>query len=164
MYSAESIISISRQRRPWPDAQTDLDWPGPPLFARGETTFCHDAHQWRKHVSVEYLSSNVRKRTFGYARPAKFHCDQPAHWYSLIRIFTGCILVQRVQSSSSGQRRLIRLRGCAGWFESSLGAHMKRYVFSHLGSFIIGFLIAVYMYWLVWPWSETDVIQSKKQS
>ena len=28
---------------------------------------------------------------------------------------------------------LIRLRGCAGWFESSLGTHVRRYVFSRCG-------------------------------
>ena len=36
----------------------------------------------------------------------------------------------RVKCFSCGQRRLwIRLRGCAGWSESSLDAHIKRYVF-----------------------------------
>ena len=31
-------------------------------------------------------------------------------------------------------KTLIRLRGWAGWFDSSLGAHVKRYVFSRCGS------------------------------
>ena len=31
---------------------------------------------------------------------------------------------------------LIRLRGCAGWFESLLGAHVRKYVFSRCGSFV----------------------------
>ena len=30
---------------------------------------------------------------------------------------------------------LIRLRECTGWFESSLGAHVRRYVFWRCGSF-----------------------------
>ena len=33
------------------------------------------------------------------------------------------------------KRALIRLRGCAGWFESSLGAHVRRYGFRHYGSY-----------------------------
>ena len=54
---------------------------------------------------------------------------------SLIRIFTGHILDSKWhQCSSCGQRRLIRLCGCTGWFESSLGAHVRRYVFSRCGS------------------------------
>ena len=28
------------------------------------------------------------------------------------------------------------MRGCAGWFESSLGAHIRKYVFSRCGSYI----------------------------
>ena len=36
--------------------------------------------------------------------------------------------------SSCGQWRLIRLCGCACWFESSLGVHVRRYVFSCWGS------------------------------
>ena len=31
-------------------------------------------------------------------------------------------------------KTLIRLRGCAGWSESSLGAYVRRYVFGHYGS------------------------------
>ena len=41
---------------------------------------------------------------------------------------------QGCKISSCGQLRLIRLRGCAGWFESSFGAHVRRYVFSCCGS------------------------------
>ena len=36
--------------------------------------------------------------------------------------------------SACGQRKLIWLRRCADWVESSLGAHAKRYVFSCCGS------------------------------
>ena len=51
--------------------------------------------------------------------------DQSAHFLDS----QGC------KVSSCRQRRLIRLCGCAGWFESSLGAHVRRYVFSRCGSF-----------------------------
>ena len=80
------------------------------------------------HVSFQFLAKfvqsvstfhqvmgrKIRKRYFGQVRPAKIqrslrsHCD----------IF------------SSGQRRMIRLRGCIGLFEFSLDAHVRRYVFS----------------------------------
>ena len=33
-------------------------------------------------------------------------------------------------------KTLIRLRGCASWFESSLDVHVRRYVFSCCGSYI----------------------------
>ena len=36
---------------------------------------------------------------------------------------------------------LIRLPGCAGWFESSMGTHVRRYVFSCYGSVILLSLI-----------------------
>ena len=50
-------------------------------------------------------------------------------------IFTGRILdSQRCKVSSSGHRRL---RGCVGWFESSLGAHVSRYVFSLCGLYVV---------------------------
>ena len=40
-------------------------------------------------------------------------------------------------------KTLIRLRECAAWFEFSLGAHVKRYVFSRCGSFYYPSLFAV---------------------
>ena len=67
--------------------------------------------------------------------------DQFAHSCSLIRIFTGRILdSQGCNVSSCGQRRLIRLCGCSGWTESSLDAHVRRYVFSCCRSNIKGSL------------------------
>ena len=56
-------------------------------------------------------------------------CTQ--HSRSLIRIFIGRILDSSgCEDSLCGQWRLIRLHWCAGWFESSLGKHIRRYVFS----------------------------------
>ena len=46
---------------------------------------------------------------------------------SLIRI-KGC------KVSSCLQPRLIRLGGCTGWFESSMEAYVRQYIFSHQGS------------------------------
>ena len=39
-----------------------------------------------------------------------------------------------------GQQRLLRLRVCAGWVESSFGVHLTRYVFLRCGSIQVGFI------------------------
>ena len=50
--------------------------------------------------------------------------DQPGHSPSLIRVFAVRMKKHQVLSYAlSTQRRLIRLDGCPGWSESSLGAH-----------------------------------------
>ena len=63
--------------------------------------------------------------------------DQPGHPPSLIRV----LAVRSVSSygpklSSCGQRRLIRVGGCPGWSESSLGAHAILLVLSWGGSYV----------------------------
>ena len=40
-------------------------------------------------------------------------------------------------------KTLIRLRWCAGWSESSLGAHVRRYIFSHCASIIFRQIMSV---------------------
>ena len=51
--------------------------------------------------------------------------DRPAHSCNLIRIFTGRNLdSQGCKNSICGQERLVRLPGCACWFESSFCAHV----------------------------------------
>ena len=70
--------------------------------------------------------------------------DQPAYLHSLIRIFTECILDNQIcKDSSCWQRRLSRLHRWAGWFQSLLGAHVRRYIFLRCGLFIF-----VYQYFL----------------
>ena len=50
--------------------------------------------------------------------------DQPGHPPSLIRVFAVCMKEPWVlHYPLSTHRRLIRLGGCPGWSESSLGAH-----------------------------------------
>ena len=72
------------------------------------------------------------RRQIAYIRtcaPGK-DSDQPANLRCLIRIFT-----RRIWDSQESNvpiwddRKLTRLHGCAGWVESSLGAHVRRYVF-----------------------------------
>ena len=65
--------------------------------------------------------------------------DQPAHSFSLIRIFTGHNLVsQGCNFFSCGRRRLIRLRSCAGISESVLGANVSWYISTCCGLYILG--------------------------
>ena len=80
---------------------------------------------------VENSGVPTLKQRYGYHNPRKH-----ARSLSLIRFFTGPILDSKeCKFSSCGQRRLIRLGGCAGWSESSSGAHVRRYVFSRCGSY-----------------------------
>ena len=61
--------------------------------------------------------------------------DQPGHPPSLIRVFVVRLMGSKgPKLSSCGQRRLIRLGGCPGWSESSLGAHAILLVLSWGGS------------------------------
>ena len=58
--------------------------------------------------------------------------DQPGHPASLIRVFAVRLKKAWVLSYPlSTQRKLIRLGGCLGWSESSLGAHSFRW-FCHV--------------------------------
>ena len=53
--------------------------------------------------------------------------DQPGHPPSLIRVFAERSMVSwRPNVSSCRQRRVIRLGGCPGWSESSLGAFLSK--------------------------------------
>ena len=50
-------------------------------------------------------------------------------------------------------KTLIRLCRCAGWSESSLSAHVGRYVFSHYGSYSVGYLtVTLRNLKLMWTW------------
>ena len=87
-------------------------------------------HKRNAHIQI---SLDVRKPTFRYA--SNEDSDQPAHSHSLIRLFTGHILdSQGHEVTSYGQRRLIRLRRCAGLFESLLDEQVRKYVFSRSSS------------------------------
>ena len=50
---------------------------------------------------------------------------------------------------------LIRLCECAGWSESSLGAHVQRYVFCHSGSNVYIFIHMVCILWIL----KLDMLQ-----
>ena len=82
----------------------------------------HTSVTWNEMICKLQLSQNVRKRTHWHMRP------------EMIQIGLRMFDCQRRKVSSRGQRWLIRLRGCADWFESSFGAFIRRYVFSRCGS------------------------------
>ena len=86
------------------------------------------------------MSRNVRKRTLAPREDS----NQTAHSRSLIWIFSGRIL--DCQVSSCEQRRLVKLRGFADWFVSSLGTHIRWYVFSSCGSNTNAVFCSKYMY------------------
>ena len=68
--------------------------------------------------------------------------DQPGHPPSLIRVFAVRSMGSKgPKLSSCGQRRLIRLGGCPGWSQSSLGTHAILMDLSWDGSFCFVFWI-----------------------
>ena len=80
------------------------------------------------HVQVEPKQNNIiepaHDKTYKMACAPSEDSDQTGHPPSLIRVFA--VLMKKVWALSyplSAQRRLIRLGGCPGWSESSLGAH-----------------------------------------
>ena len=80
---------------------------------------CHTCPFLTRYISI-ITCRTVRKRTCAPCEDS----DQPAHWRRLIRIVTGRIF---------GYPRMHVFHadnGCASGFESSLGAHVRRYVFS----------------------------------
>ena len=58
--------------------------------------------------------------------------DQPGHPPSLIRVFAVRLLAFFMRTAKT----LIRLGGCPGWSESSLGAHAILLVLSRCGSYL----------------------------
>ena len=71
-------------------------------------------------------AGNVRKYVHLTCAPSD-DSDQPAHPRSPMWIFTGRIYGWPMMQGffMRTTKTLIRLRGCAGWFESSLGAHVS---------------------------------------
>ena len=72
--------------------------------------------------------------------------DQPGHQPSLIRIFAVRMKKAWVLSypNELTAKTLIRLGGCPGWSESSLGAHFSLLVLSQGSSFVFVFISLKY--------------------
>ena len=114
------------------------------------------------------MSSSVRKHTFGHVRPAKIQTS--LHIPAVNRIFTGNILdSQGCKISSYRQWRLIRLCRCASWFESSLGTHVRRYIFSHWSPICILLLTWLFspiktgefLDWIPWSYDQGPAFQNE---
>ena len=80
------------------------------------------------------------------------YSDEPGHPPSLIRVFVLHSMGSKgPQFSSRGQRRLIRLGGCPGWSESSLGAHAILLGLSWDGSYLTQYYsVYIHMYKIYW--------------
>ena len=86
-------------------------------------------------IQKHKMSRNIRKCTFRHVRPVKIQTSLCK--CSLVRIFTGPNLAKlrcKVSSCREWRQWVIRLHWCTGWFESSLGAHVSRYIFSYWSS------------------------------
>ena len=70
-------------------------------------------------------------------RPSNVDSNQPVHSRSVIRVFV--VRIKKLCTlgyPNCVQRILIRLRECAGWSVSSLGAYVRKYVFWRCGSYV----------------------------
>ena len=77
-------------------------------------------HTFWQVCPLQNVSMISRKRHNDEAQPSL----GIGHPRNLTKVFTGHpVNSQRSKTSSGGQRRLISLRGCADWSESSLDAH-----------------------------------------
>ena len=97
------------------------------------------------HDMAKYSQVNEPQRQKTYLRtcaPAKNTINQ-SDWNLSIASFWIMMLSFFMRSTKTQ----IRLRGCAGWFESSLDTHVRRYVFSLCGS------IYCCYYWILYCWS-----------
>ena len=93
-------------------------------------------------------------------KPNKMACapsedsDQPGHPPSLIRVFAICMKKAWILSYPlRAQRRLIRLGGCPGWSESSLGAQPFCWFYHEVAHFriftVISSSVPVYRVFMV---------------
>ena len=111
-----------------------------PVIISGQWNIAHDLKRVGENKSrVIYvqtdLSRNVGKRTLRHVRPGKIQINLRicAVWW---KISLSASLIDKDTVSSCGQRRLIRLRECVSWFESSLDAcpkvHLPKFRFVYL--------------------------------
>ena len=88
--------------------------------------------------SLLNIVESPHDKTIKMACAPSENSDQPQHLPSLIRFFAVHMKKPWALSYSlSAQRRLVRLGGCPGWSESSLGAHAILLVLSWDGSQLI---------------------------
>ena len=108
------------------------------------------SHPWVHIVIYRFLFELPHNKTNKLSCAPSKDSDQHGHSPSLIRVFAVRMKKAWVLSYPlSTQWRLIRLGGCPGWSESSLGAYTILLVLTWGGSYVI-------MRWLLisWSWFE----------
>ena len=128
LHSVVSNDSVSGQGKPWSDcadAQADMGLRCPHM---PEDKFPHGAAHAARH-----MSRNVRKRQFWHVGQTKIQISLRirAVWSELRCSYEETLHL--CMSKMCPVKILIRLCECAGWFESSLGAQVRRYVFWRCG-------------------------------
>ena len=106
-----------------------------------------------------HLNHNVRKRPSDRCAQWRFRsaCANAQSDLNLYWAHFGLPRVQRFFMQTT--KTLVQLRRFAGWFESSMGAHVWRYIFSRKGSFILYVAGASYVsVWLLLPWSPEKTL------
>ena len=103
--------------------------------------YFHPNNYWNENFNaseycIHFPVISIVEMSHLMTKPTKWlYSDQPGHPSSLIRdIAVRSIGTWGPNVSSCGQWRLIRLGGCPGWSESSLGAHAVLLVLSWGGS------------------------------
>ena len=86
---------------------------------------------------MKNISSSVKTQTFWHVRPTKIQISLPTRLIWSVFIFHHQILYPWRSKMRPGKIQ-ISLRECASWSESSLGAHVRRYVFWRCGSYVMG--------------------------
>ena len=94
---------------------------------------CHDGmlEDTNSLDGAQIINEPENDKTNKITSATSENSDQSAHPCSLVRVFAWRSLCNQWPNASfCGQRRLIRLCGCPGWSESSLGAHVILLVLS----------------------------------
>ena len=116
--------------------------------------------QKKKQTKVTLISKNEppHDKTNKMACAPSDNSDHPGHPPSLIWVFAVHSMGSKEPKLPSwGQRRLIRLGGCPGWSESSLGAHAILWGLSWGGSNAIEKILpGVIIYHIAKVWSKYD--------
>ena len=107
-------------------------------------------------INLRIYSKTVAEMSRLVTKPTKWHVpptktlirlggsDQPGHLPSLIRVFAVHMKKAWVLGYPlSAQQRLIRLGGCPGWSEASLGAHVILLVLSWGCSNVLAYRMAL---------------------
>ena len=122
--------------RPYPERAENSFWRGYTSGVRNKNRRRNQSVDESRLKSCSNRSNELlRDKTNKMTCAPSENSDQPGHPTSLIRVFAVRMKTHWVLGYPlNAQRRLIRLGGCPGWSESSLGAHVILLVLSCYGS------------------------------